>query len=147
MNQIDTVHLLAAREASEARFARGIAACLSESSERAGPDVAERLRFAREKAIASVRTRRSADGAQTVGRNSSGAAVLGFGHSSWWLRLASVLPLVALVGGLVLIQDSQTRSQISIAAEVDEALLGDDLPINAYRDPGFTEFLQAPSSE
>ena len=48
-----------------------------------------------------------------------------------------MLPLAALVGGLVLIQDWQTRSQISVAAEVDAALLGDDLPINAYRDPGF----------
>ncbi len=94
-----------------------------------------------------MRARRGADGARTVGRNSSGAAVLGFNRSAWWLRLASVLPLVALVGGLVLIQDSQIRSQISVAAEVDEALLGDDLPINAYRDPGFTEFLKAPPSE
>ena len=69
------------------------------------------------------------------------------GQSRWWLRFASVLPLVALVGGLVLIQDWQNRTQISVAAEVDEALLGDDLPINAYRDPGFSEFLKAPPSE
>ena len=61
--------------------------------------------------------------------------------------IASVLPLVALVGGLVLIQDWQNRTQISVAAEVDEALLGDDLPINAYRDPGFSEFLKAPPNE
>ena len=58
-----------------------------------------------------------------------------------------MLPLVALVGGLVLIQDWQTRAQISVAAEVDAALLADDLPINAYRDPGFVEFLKAPPSE
>ena len=47
----------------------------------------------------------------------------------------------------MLIQEGQTRTQISVAAEVDEALLGDDLPINAYRDPGFTEFLKAPTDE
>ena len=58
-----------------------------------------------------------------------------------------MLPLVALVGGLVLIQEWQARTQVSVAAEVDEALLGDDLPINAYRDPGFAEFLKAPASE
>lgn len=147
MNQNDTVYRLAAREASEARFARGIAACLTESSERVAPDVAERLRFARKKAIESVRARRGVDGAQVVGRSASGTAAMGFSRSPWWLRFASVLPLVALVGGLALIQEGQTRSQISVAAEVDEALLGDDLPINAYRDPGFTEFLKAPSSE
>ena len=147
MNQNDSVYRLAARDATEARFARSIAACLTESSERVAPDVSERLRFAREKAIVSMRARRAAEGAQTVGRSSSGAAVLGFSRSPWWLRFASVLPLFALVGGLVLIQDWQTRSQISVAAEVDEALLGDDLPITAYRDPGFTEFLKAAPSE
>ena len=58
-----------------------------------------------------------------------------------------MLPLVALVGGLVLIQDWQNRTQISVAAEVDEALLGDDLPINAYRDPGFIRFTSERTGE
>ena len=147
MNQNDTVYRLAAREAMESRFARSVAACLNEGAERVAPDVAERLRFAREKALDSVRARRGVDSVQEVGRSASGAAVLGFSRSTWWLRFAAVLPLFALVGGLALIQDSQTRSQISVAAEMDAALLGDDLPINAYRDPGFTEFLKAPPSE
>jgi len=135
----------AAREAAESRFARSVAVCLSESAESVAPDVAERLRFAREKSLEIARlSRGSADG---VAVTSSGAAIAGFSQSRWWLRLASVLPLVALVGGLVLIQEWQNRTQISVAAEVDEALLGDDLPINAYRDPGFTEFLKAPPSE
>jgi hypothetical protein len=147
MNQNDNVYRPAALEAMESRFARGIAACLTESAERVAPDVSERLRFAREKALESARTRRGDTLAQAAGRTASGAAVLGFSRSRWWLRFASVLPLVALVGGLVLIQDRQTNSQISVAAEVDAALLGDDLPINAYRDPGFSEFLKAPPSE
>ena len=44
----------------------------------------------------------------------------------------------------MLIQDWQNRTQISVAAEVDAALLGDDLPLNAYSDAGFVEFLKAP---
>ena len=76
-----------------------------------------------------------------------GAAILGFSRSRWWLRIASALPLVALVAGLLLIQDSQYRSQISVAAEVDAALLGDDLPLNAYRDAGFVEYLKAPPGD
>jgi hypothetical protein len=135
----------AAREAAESRFARSVAVCLSESAENIAPDVAERLRFAREKSLEIVR--RSREDAHGVGVTSAGAAIAGFSRSRWWLRFASVLPLVVLVGGLVLIQDWQTRTQISVAAEVDEALLGDDLPINAYRDPGFTEFLKAPPAE
>ncbi|MEO5844576.1 MAG: DUF3619 family protein [Caldimonas sp.] len=140
----DSTYKAAAREAAEFRFARSIAACLSASAETVAPDVAERLRFAREK---SLEIARRAHRDQGVGVTASGAAIAGFSQSQWWLRFASVLPLVALVGGLVLIQDWQNRTQISVAAEVDEALLGDDLPITAYRDPGFSEFLKAPPNE
>jgi hypothetical protein len=139
----DRTYRAAAREAMEARFARSVAVCLSERAEQVSPDVAERLRFAREKALEVARRGH----AETVGVTASGAAIAGFSQSRWWLRFASVLPLVALVGGLALIQNLQTRTQISVAAEIDEALLGDDLPINAYRDPGFTEFLKSPPSE
>jgi hypothetical protein len=141
----DSTYKVAAREAAESRFARGVAACLSESADNVAPDIAERLRFAREKSLAIAS--RARDGAHGLGVTASGAAIAGFSQSRWWLRFASVLPLVALVGGLVLIQDWQNRTQISVAAEVDEALLGDALPINAYRDPGFSEFLKAPPSE
>jgi len=144
VNYDDRSYRAAAREATEARFARSLAACLSESAEQLTPDVAERLRFGREKALEIARRARDAQG---VGVTESGAAIAGFSRSRWWLRFASVLPLVALVGGLALIQNWQTRTQISAAAEIDEALLGDDLPINAYRDPGFSEFLKAPPSE
>jgi Protein of unknown function (DUF3619) len=145
MNKNEITYQNAAREAVEARFARSVAACLSESAESVAPDVSERLRFAREKSLEIARRARAKE--ETLGVTSSGAAIGGFSRSPWWLRFASVLPLVALVGGLVLIQDRQARSQISVAAQVDEALLGDDLPIDAYRDPGFTEFLKAPPSE
>ena len=138
---------LAAREATEARFARSIAARLSEHAEHVAPEIGERLRFAREKAVEAGRLARAGNEVRGVGITAQGAAVLGFSRSPWWLRIASALPLVALVGGLLLIQDWQTRSQISVAAEVDAALLGDDLPINAYRDAGFVEYLKAPPNQ
>jgi hypothetical protein len=145
MNHDDRSYRAAAREAMQARFARSVAACLSESAEQVSPDVAERLRFGREKALAVAR--RAHPEVAALGVTASGAAIAGGSGSRWWLRFASVLPLFALVGGLVLIQNWQSRTQINVAAEIDEALLGDDLPINAYRDPGFSEFLKAPPSE
>jgi hypothetical protein len=145
MNHDERRYRAAAREAMEARFARSVAACLSVQSESVSADVGERLRFGREKALEAARRARGAT--ESVGVTASGAAMAGFGVSRWWLRLASVLPLVALVGGLVLIQNWQSRTQISVAAEIDEALLGDDLPLTAYRDPGFSEFLKAQQSE
>jgi hypothetical protein len=75
-----------------------------------------------------------------------GAAVLGggpdFDATPWWLRLGSLLPLAVLLAGLVLIDHHYTRSQIDAAAEVDAAILADDLPPEAYRDQGFVEFLK-----
>ena len=147
MNQPENPYREAARGAAESRFARRVVACLNECAETVSPDVGERLRFARDKAVEAARLGRTGQVAHGVGVTASGAAIAGFSESRWWLRFASFLPLVALIGGLVLIQDWQTRSQISVAAEIDEALLGDDLPINAYRDPGFSEFLKAPPSE
>ena len=144
MNRFARINGPAAREAIESRFARKIAARLNESAESAAPEIGERLRFAREKALAAGRLARSGVELQSAG---DGTALLGFSRSPWWQRIASVLPVAALIGGLVLIEDWQTRSQISVAAEVDTALLGDDLPINAYRDPGFVEFLKAPPGE
>lgn len=144
MNASARIHGPAAREAIESRFARNIAARLSERAENVAPEIGERLRFAREKAVAAGRLARGGVEMQSAG---DGIAILGFSRSPWWQRIASILPLAALVGGLLLIEDLQTRSQISVAAEVDAALLGDDLPINAYRDPGFVEYLKAPSGE
>lgn len=144
MNTLDNSYRSGASEALEARFARTIAARLSERAENVAPEIGERLRFAREKALDTARRARADASVQGA---SGGAAVVGFSQSRWWLRAASALPLAALVAGLVLIEQWQTGAQISVAAEVDAALLGDDLPINAYRDPGFVEFLKVPPSE
>ena len=144
MNRLQGSYRAAAREAIESRFARGIAARLTERTDQIAPEIAERLRFSREQALEAARRVRAGDAAHGVGWTAGGAAIAGFSHSHWWLRIASALPIVFLVAGLILIEEWQNRSQISVAAEVDAALLGDDLPINAYRDAGFVEFLKSP---
>ena len=147
MNQLNSSSLLAARDAMQARFAHRIAARLNDGAGTLDGDLTERLRFARERALErAALARKSAAATSTVGVTASGAAVLG-SSSGWWVRIASVLPLVALLLGLVLIQRLQTTAQISVAAEVDAALLADDLPPTAYRDAGFAEFLKTPPRE
>ena len=147
MNMLDNPYRAPGHEAMEARFARSIVARLNEQAEQIAPDVAERLRFARQRAIEVARSARAAGGVEGLGVSGHGQAIAGFSRSHWWLRIASALPVLALVAGLVLIQDWQYRSQISVAAEVDAALLGDDLPLNAYRDAGFVEYLKAPPGD
>jgi hypothetical protein len=133
-----------ALDALQARFALRVTARLTECAAELGPDLTERLRFAREQALERARAVRSAEAAAIVGVSRGGAAILGRAGSAWWLKVASVLPVLALAAGLFVIQRLQENAQISSAAEVDAALLADDLPPRAYSDAGFVEFLKTP---
>ena len=137
---------LAASDAAqpEARLSASLAALLSEGADQLPHDISERLRFGRERALAAARHQRRLEAvtAPAVVAVSGHAAVLA-GPPSLWLRLASALPLVVLMAGLVMIQQHHDLEQISAAAEIDSALLADELPPAAYRDPGFTEFLRS----
>lgn len=64
------------------------------------------------------------------------------GPTPWIWRLASALPAVALVAGLWGVGDWTRHEQVQAAADVDTALLTDDLPPAAYADPGFEEYLK-----
>ena len=137
----------------QARFGLRVAARLNEQAEQTPHDITERLRVARDQALARARHARAASvtpvtapSIVTTGRGSAVLA-LGGGGTPWWLRFASVMPLVVLVGGLMLIQQVHDRAQISAAADVDAQLLSDDLPPAAYKDPGFVEFLKTSQEE
>jgi hypothetical protein len=132
-------------DALEARLAFRLTAGLTEHVADLSPDVSERLRFAREQALARVRAAQAAAKPEVV-VGSSGVLSLGRGEggTAWWVQVAALIPLIALIAGLVLIQRMHDRSQIDAAAEIDASLLADDLPPDAYSDPGFVEFLKAP---
>jgi hypothetical protein len=131
-------------DALQTRFALRVASRLGEQSEKLPHDLSERLRVAREQAVARARQVRLAEPATAPAfQVSQGSIALGQSPSGW-LRLASVLPLMLLVLGLVLIQHLHNQAEIHAAAEVDAALLADDLPPEAYGDPGFVVFLKQP---
>ena len=126
----------------EARLGSRLASALSIPA--LSHDVGERLRVAREQALArarEVRRAAPATGVSVVAVSARGAATLG-GFVPWWQRAASVLPLVVLVAGLVAIDQFSVREQVLVAADIDAQLLSDDLPPAAYSDPGFAEFLR-----
>jgi hypothetical protein len=131
-------------DALQTRFALRLTARLSEQADVLPHDIVERLRVAREQAVQSARrVRLAAPAAATSLQASQGSITLG-SPTSWWLRFASVTPLVMLVLGLMLIQHLHAQADIHAAAEVDAALLADDLPPEAYGDPGFVAFLKQP---
>lgn len=147
-HQAPTVHAQRSIDAAQSRFARRLADALTELHAKAGnPDIDARLRFAHDQALSAARQARKATvAAPSALGMSGGAAVLGGGPESgdtpWWLRLGALVPLAVLLAGLMLIDNHYTRSQIEAAAEVDAAILADDLPPEAYRDRGFVEFLK-----
>jgi hypothetical protein len=130
------------QEALEGQLAERLTAHLSRSADALPHDITERLRFSRERALASRRSVVTQVQAAPVVVHSGRAAALG-GPPSLWLRLASTLPLAVLVAGLVFIQHHHDLQQIAVAAEIDSALLADTLPPAAYSDPGFSEFLRS----
>jgi hypothetical protein len=128
-----------------ARFGSRLAVGLTEHNQSLSHDITERLRFGREQALLKARGARAAQ-AQAVPskvllRAGNALALGGSGKSPRWLKLASFMPLILLALGLLLIQHSQLYEQIMAAADIDTALLSDQLPPAAYGDPGFSEFL------
>jgi hypothetical protein len=131
-------------EVLQDRFGFTVASRLSAGSSDLPHDISERLRASRVQALA----RRKIAGVQmaaAVNLNGSHSATLGSGDEGFgiWGRLATLFPLIALVVGMVAINVLQNDSRAREVAEVDAALLTDDLPPNAYADPGFIQFLKS----
>ena len=124
-------------EQLEAQFARRLTARLSAGATEMPHDIGERLRVARQQAVAQRKLAPTRATSSIV--LSGGSAALGGG---WWTRIGALLPLVALVAGLVTISLLQDESRANDLAEVDAALLTDDLPPAAFTDPGFAQYLK-----
>jgi hypothetical protein len=128
-------------------FGLRIAARLNSASLDLPHDISERLRAARTRAVASrLKTQTQLQTSHaTIHQN--GTAILNFGGDEGlniWSRLASFLPLIALVAGLAIIQNIMDDDRANELAEIDSAMLADDLPPAAYADPGFLQFLKNP---
>ncbi len=143
MNQMLRTHS-AEHESLEARLGLRLAARLNAGIADLPHDIGTRLRFARERALEHARLARRPEAVLApMGLSGNSTLVLG-GGPAWRWRLASILPVALLVAGLLTIQMQSDDELIFAAAEVDAALLADDLPPSAYADAGFAEFLRAP---
>jgi hypothetical protein len=101
---------------------------------------AERLHAARERALAARRP-------EPVGALAWADNVLGSfgGWGGFSLRL--VAPIAALAISVVALQAWQQNRVISDFEEIDTLLLTDDLPIDAYLDRGFQNWLKSRAAE
>jgi len=130
------------------RFALKTVSYLSAGAADLPYDISERLRAARAQAVSQRKITKIQMASTTVSAGSGAALTWGSDEGlSWWGRIGSVLPLVALVVGLLAINSFQSDNRARELAEVDSALLTDELPPAAFADPGFVQFLKiAPQS-
>ena len=85
----------------------------------------------------------------------SAAAVVRRATRHWAIRalgwvaagVGAGILLVALLVGLTTVQWLDRQEIVSELAEIDTALLVDDLPPAAYSDPGFVQFLRQSAAE
>lgn len=132
-------------------YAHRVTARLSDTTDALPYDINERLRAARMQALAARKrpqplVQPQMEGASTLLGLGPVATLGGSGAgdegATWWRAALSVIPLVALVIGLGVVHDWQSDTSAREIAEIDTALLSDDLPPAAYADPGFAQYLK-----
>ena len=119
-------------ETQEKQFGNRIRHILNQGTHEVRPAVAERLAAARQRAL----ERHSPEPALVWADNVTGS----IGWAGLALRvLVPLAMLVAFGGALYTWQQNQRAAEIE---EVDALLLTDDLPIDAYLDRGFQNWLK-----
>lgn len=121
------------------QFGKRITTKLDRSAASLHPDISERLRIARQFAVARRRIVILQSTAEMHTHTGSNQLAWGGG---WKTRLASVLSLLVLLAGLAAISVIGDEQRAHELADVDTELLADELPPAAYVDPGFARFLQ-----
>jgi len=135
----------------EIRLANKIRQALNEGARLDKPGdarVAERLRAARERALAAHRISPAGEHepALAATRSSSLGLVSGFGGIGGF-SLRVVLPALLTIAGLVAIFSWQQDRRAADIEELDAQLLTDDLPLDAYLDKGFEAWLKKVSAD
>ena len=126
-------------------FAKKITTYLDQGAADLKPGIAYRLQLARAEALARLADpKRSAERQVALAHAGGGSATAGGGRSMWssgrlWVGIA----LIAAAGfGF---QQWQAYQQMIDIEETDAAILSSDLPIDAYLDRGFQNWLKRAS--
>jgi hypothetical protein len=122
------------------QFGRASAAILSQGSQNLPSHIKNRLQAARVKALSVRKTEKVR--AQKPAFAGIAANWSPRSSNGLWDNVGWIAPVVVVVFGLIGIAQWQDDSRIHDIAEVDAALLTDDVPPDAYADSGFMAFLK-----
>ena len=126
---------------TEQRFAQQICKVLDQGTSALDESLAERLRAARERALAHQHV--LVTESKIVG---AGGTALLHGHEDDRHPLRMLFAILALLIGFSLAYYWNGFSQADENEAIDSALLADDLPPNAYLDRGFQAWIDQASS-
>jgi hypothetical protein len=122
-------------------FAYKVRNALNENIDNIPASTAERLASARKTAL-SRKKKHSPLHAWLPQRAVAGDTASFFDKQSSWLgRMGLAVPALVLIAGLVGIYQFEEQQRISDTAEIDAAVLADELPLSAYLDHGFNAYL------
>jgi hypothetical protein len=118
-------------------FAYKVRHALNENLDSLPASTTERLASARKTAI----SRKKAPAAVKLAQRKLAGNLEGLFSFSWLGRAGVAVPLLALVIGLAGIYQYEQEQRIAEIAELDAAVLSDELPLTAYLDHGFNAYL------
>jgi hypothetical protein len=125
-------------------FAYRVRHALNEKLDDLPASTTERLAAARKAALA----RKKADAPARVRVARTEPAIAGGGNGffanpfAWFNRVSVALPLLLVMGGMVGVYQYEQQQSIVELAEMDAAVLSDELPLSAYLDQGFGAYLE-----
>lgn len=125
----------------ELNFAYKVRHALNERLEDLPPATTDRLAQARQMALARKKPDAAARRTAPVVRGELAGVQGGNWSFSWFNRMGVALPLLVLVAGLIGIYQYEQQEHIAEIAELDAAVLSDELPLSAYLDHGFNAYL------
>lgn len=122
-------------------FAYKVRHALNEHLDDLPASTTDRLAQARKMALARKKAHVEAPLKVRVRKKALAGAGTGFFSFSWMTRMSVALPLLVLVGGLAGIYQYEQEQRVADLAELDAAVLSDELPLSAYLDHGFNAYL------
>ncbi|MFL6657845.1 MAG: DUF3619 family protein [Massilia sp.] len=123
--------------ADDLNFAYKVRHKLNEHLDQLPSSTTDRLASARKAAMARKKPHAPVRVPQAQLAGNVGA----FFSSSFFNRMGVIVPLMALVVGLAGIYEYEEQQRIAELAELDAAVLSDELPLTAYLDKGFNAYL------
>jgi len=128
---------------NENDFGYRIRQALNEGLDRLDYTTSYRLEQARLAALARHRPARETQVAWSPALAAAGGpGIDGGDEANWITRLGLAAPLIALALGIVGIYQYQESRRISAMADLDFAVLLDEVPLDAYADKGFGALLR-----